>query len=66
MGTYSLQTDEAIKREKLTTKEKRNLLTFAQSESWISLWELFKFTPVRAAAEVAFHSPCPTSSCAVN
>lgn len=66
VGTYSLQTDEAIKGEKLTTKEKQSLLTFAQCESWISLWELFKFTPVRAAAEVAFHSLCPTSPCAVN
>lgn len=66
VGTYSLQTDEAIKGEKLTTKEKQSLLTFAQCESWISLWELFKFTPVRAAAEVAFHSRCPTSPSAVN
>lgn len=66
VGTYSLQIDEAIKGEKLTTKEKQRLLTFAQCESWISLWELFKFTPVRAAAEVVLHSPCPTSPRAVN
>lgn len=59
MGTYSLQTDEAIKGENTTTKEKQSLLTFAQCESQISLWELFKFTPVKEAVKVAFHSPMP-------
>lgn len=64
VGTYSLQTDEAIKGGKTTTKEKQSLLTFAQCESQIALWELFKFTPVKQAAKVAFHSPVPPiSSC---
>lgn len=66
MGTYSLQTDEAIKGEKTGTKEKQGLLTFAQCESQISLWELFKFTPVKEAAEVAFAARCPASPAAVN